>query len=89
MLACSGADHRPDLGQHGGIIAAVVGLRAEHQERRAVDDQRVTAGAMLEVGQGSRLSSCGHCRERERRGDKAAVNVKRPTHFPDRCIARW
>ena len=34
-------EHRPNLGQCGGIVARVVHLRAQHQERRAVDHQRV------------------------------------------------
>src|SRR3546814_17365083 len=46
-------EHRPHLGQRGGVIARIIGLRAEQLERRAIADQRVAA----EIGNAS-------CRER-------------------------
>ncbi len=62
-------DRRPDLRQRSRIIAAVVGLRAEDQERRIVDEQLVPAVALYDSWQRRDLGS-NVCRSGKQQGPK-------------------
>ena len=61
-------EHRPRCRERGGIVGRVVDLRAEHEERRAIDDQRVPAVAAFDPRQlRRRLGQCRRAEQAARR----------------------
>jgi antitoxin (DNA-binding transcriptional repressor) of toxin-antitoxin stability system len=85
-------DHRKHGLEHGRVVARVVGLRAEDNERLAIDDQGMAAGTAFDPRQVRRRRTRGQsCRDERKRqpGEKcrphervlasSPVNEKGPT----------
>jgi hypothetical protein len=78
------ADRRPDFGQHGRVVAAVVRLPAQDQERRAVDQQGMTPILLDEPRKSLWLRQQRCCQaQREQR-----QNALEQSHFTSRKT-RW
>ena len=69
-VGMNAVEHGPGLGQRRGIVAAVVDLPTQHQEGRAVDDQRMAAIFRFQMRHVAARLRQGGGGEKHRSGDQ-------------------
>ena len=80
------ANDRPNVGQHGRIVAAVVGLCAKDQKGRAIHEERVLSGTFDQSGRGA---ACAFTPMTESKAPTKSA-CKRFMILPSAvCIAVW
>lgn len=82
---------RPDTRQGTGPGAGIVGLRAQHQERRSIDDQRMAPLLLHDMGRVACLGDSRDGRHKQRgkqTGDHLAQAVH-PALASQPCLPEW